>query len=145
EQYLGMAHESLKVQLLQQVVTAIATAHPDNRSDIVTFQETFQFAQTAVGAAGKKENTVEDVGGINQPKYHLLQPGAAGKKAFFIEAAGRGHKRDLVAATERWRPDELRTWPSQRIPLGRRSGRVPAGRLGRLSSEPLANLREHGH
>src|SRR5215471_9177953 len=123
-----MANESLKVQPLQQVVTAVATAHPKDRSDVVTFQETHEFAQAAVGAAGKIKIALEDVGRINRFKSHLLQPGAAGKEAFLVKAAGRGHQRDLVAATDRPRPDELRTWPSQRIPLGRRSGRVRARR-----------------
>src|SRR5260370_5289271 len=76
QNYLGMARELEKVESLQQIITAIAAAHADQRGDVVALKEIVQLAQAAARAAGRIKITVKDIRRIYPIPAPSLQPSA---------------------------------------------------------------------
>ena len=71
--------------LFQQVIAAIAAAHADERSDVLTAPEFMKFMHAPVNATSKVKIAVKNILRLDRLVSHLPQAVAASQKAFAVK------------------------------------------------------------
>ncbi len=97
----GMTAHQVEIEVLEQVIAAVAAARAENSAHLRTLEHCVQFAETAVGRSGEVEVALEDGIEVERRVAEAFEGAAPRFQILTADIACRRDNPDRIAARER--------------------------------------------